>query len=305
MNNKVPAGSTVAVHTIALLRRGRVRRLWLPLLLVLTLPLSARTHDWTVDELKAGAAFHAAGRRPDHLFSTAYLHLLAGDTQDILTAPLHWHGQDWLLAGGLTGLVAGTSILDGNTRTEAQEGRTTELDQFTKQAQRFGSTYSFVVLGGFEAYGWWAGDPTAQAVAMDGITASAIAGGIVAPVLKYAVGRVRPNTAARTFEFKPFSGNQSFPSGHTTQAFAVASVIAEHYDRWWEQGIAYGLAGVVGYSRIEQNAHFTSDVMAGAIIGTVIGRAVVHRHNQPRAEGVALAPFSNGQTSGLVLSRNF
>lgn len=294
------------MHALIPSRRLRDCRLWLGLSLAAAVPRApAATHSWTTADLLTPAGTRTTGRRPDSLWSTDYVHLLAADTRGILTAPLHWDQHDWLLAGGLTGLVAGVSALDGNTKTEAQEGRTKELDQFTKQAQRFGSTYSFLVLGGFEAYGYLGHDDKAKAVAMDGVTASIIAGGIITPVLKFTVGRVRPNTATSTFELRPFSGNESFPSGHTTQAFAVASVIAAHYDQWWVQGTAYGLAGLVGYSRIEQNAHFTSDVVAGAIIGTVVGRAIVHRHNRPKPGALALAPYFDGRAEGLVLHKDF
>lgn len=289
-------------------RRLSVSRSWFALFLATTLPLAAQTqHSWTVNDLFAGGGgtAPAPGRRPDRLFSRDYLRLLADDTQDILTSPFRWDRRDWLLAGGLTGLVAGASVLDGNTKIEAQEERTKELDQFSKQAQRFGSAYSFLVLGGFEAYGYFGHDERARAVAMDGVTASIIAGGIITPLLKFAVGRVRPNMATSTFEFRPFRGNESFPSGHTTQAFAVASVIAAHYDQWWVQGVAYGLAGMVGYSRIEQNAHYTSDVVAGAIIGTVVGRAIVHRHSRPKPGTLALAPYFDGRTQGVSWRKDF
>ncbi len=306
MNKPRKVLSEAAVHTIISSRRVRDCQLWLGLSLAVAVPRApAATHSWTTADIVRPPATRTTGRRPDSLFSLDYVHLLADDTQDLLTSPLRWDRQDWLLAGGLTGLVAGVSVLDGNTKTEAQEGRTVQLDSFTKQAQRFGAEYSFLVLGGFEAYGHWARDDKAKAVAMDGVTASVIAGGIIAPILKFSVGRVRPAQADHTFQFKPFSGNESFPSGHTTQAFAVASVIAAHYDQWWVQGLSYGLAGVVGYSRIEQNAHYASDVVAGAIIGTVVGRAVVHRHDQPKPGAVAIAPYYDSHASGLMFSKDF
>jgi hypothetical protein len=86
-------------------------------------------------------------------------------------------------------------------------------------------------------------------------TASIIGPGLIGTSPKYAVGRVRPNTATNAFQFKPFSNNQSFPSGHASQAFAVATAIAENYPVWWVQTLCYGGAGLVGYARIEQNAH--------------------------------------------------
>ncbi|MFI5357266.1 MAG: phosphatase PAP2 family protein [Opitutales bacterium] len=237
------------------------------------------------------------------IFTRDYVDSVWNDTQAIVLGPAHWDRSDWVEAGGLAALVAGTSVFDRHIRDSVQAHRTASLDNFARQAQGLGSQYSWAVLAGFEAEGVLNHDAVAQATAMDGLTASIIASGIITPVLKYTVGRVRPNRATRTFQFKPFSGNYSFPSGHATQAFAVASVIAAHYDAWWEQGLSYGLAGLVGYARIEQNAHFASDVVAGAVIGTVVGRAVVHRHEPSKPGQYSVAPFFNGTTTGLVVAR--
>ncbi len=267
------------------------------------LPVSR--HAWTVEDIKPRPVPFTPGRRPDSILSFDFVHLVADDTRGLLLAPLAWDQHDWLLAGGLTGLVLGASAFDNNIRAEAQEGRTHDLDKFTKNAQRLGAEYSWLILGGFEACGYIGNDPKARAVAMDGLTASIISTGIITPLLKFSAGRIRPDRADHVFEFKPFSGNNSFPSGHTTQAFAIASVIAAHYDQWWVQGVAYGLAGVVGYSRIEQNAHFASDVVAGAVIGTVVGQAIVRRHAKPRAGQMAVAPYLDGRASGIVFRKDF
>ena len=72
-----------------------------------------------------------------------------------------------------------------------------------------------------------AGDPPAKAVALDGLSASIIAAGLINTPLKYAVGRSRPSKDQGACHFAPLSGNDSFASGHTTQAFALATVIAE------------------------------------------------------------------------------
>jgi membrane-associated phospholipid phosphatase len=57
-----------------------------------------------------------------------------------------------------------------------------------------------------------------------------VSAGITTPLLKYAVGRVRPSDGADADEFKPFSGNSSSPSGHATEAFAVASMLSARAD---------------------------------------------------------------------------
>jgi len=277
---------------------------WAVLGLALIAPRTAAAapHFWSVGDVAAG---YQNGRRPEALLSRDYGKLLWDDTRSVLTSPLRWDRADWLEAGAWTAVVAGTAAFDGRIHDETQENRTHSLNNFTQSAQKLGSQYSWLVLGGFEVIGRLTDNAKAKAVAMDGLTASIIAAGIITPVLKYAVGRVRPNTATSEFQFKPFSGNYSFPSGHVTQAFAVASVIAAHYDSWWVQGAAYGLAGLVGYSRVQQNAHFTSDVVAGAVIGAVVGRTIVRRHSRSDPDEFTLAPFTDGRSSGLLLSRNF
>jgi len=108
---------------------------------------------------------------------------------------------------------------------------------------------------------------------------------ILAGVLKIATGRRRPNAipqggnyADTWFEANhPFPNlDGSFPSGHAILAFAVATVIAHRYrDHHWVPWVAYGAASLVGFSRLTQQAHFPSDVFAGAAFGYVISRYVV------------------------------
>ena len=52
-------------------------------------------------------------------------------------------------------------------------------------------------------------------------------------------------------------------------------MISAHSDRFWVSASAYALAGLVAFARVYHNAHWTSDVVAGAMIGTVVGRGVV------------------------------
>lgn len=73
-------------------------------------------------------------------------------------------------------------------------------------------------------------------------------------------------------------GVGAFPSGHTIAAFAVATVYADRYPNpRWHRWLAYGLAGVVGFSRVSLHSHYVSDVFAGAALGYVIAHYVVLR----------------------------
>ncbi|MGD0666370.1 MAG: phosphatase PAP2 family protein [Bryobacteraceae bacterium] len=74
-------------------------------------------------------------------------------------------------------------------------------------------------------------------------------------------------------------GEGSFPSGHTIAAAAIATVVARRYGRQhrWVPYVAYGLTGLVGFSRMTWSAHFVSDVFVGGALGYSISRFVVLR----------------------------
>lgn len=89
-----------------------------------------------------------------------------------------------------------------------------------------------------------------------------------------------------------YSGPGSFPSGHMIAAMSLATVFALRYsDRRWVPGVAYGLAGVIGFSRLTLLSHFPSDVFAGGVFGYVISRYVVLR-----PEGLQAAPSSESES---------
>jgi len=156
-------------------------------------------------------------------------------------------------------------------------------EELVASVRGFDAEYAFATLALFYVGARTFSDDRAHAVAADGIEASVLAGGIT-QILKFSVGRDRPGDNRGSERFLPFhfstigKSYNSFPSGHATEAFAVASVIASHYENLWIESTAYGVAGLVGWSRLHDNAHFASDVVAGAAIGTWVGRTIVRRH---------------------------
>jgi membrane-associated phospholipid phosphatase len=73
-------------------------------------------------------------------------------------------------------------------------------------------------------------------------------------------------------------GVGSFPSGHEIAAFSVATVFAKRYPNpRWHVWLAYGLASLVGFSRLSLQSHFSSDVFAGAALGFTVAHYVVLR----------------------------
>ncbi|MGB4338334.1 MAG: phosphatase PAP2 family protein [Bacillota bacterium] len=117
-----------------------------------------------------------------------------------------------------------------------------------------------------------ASDP---ALGEDLLNATVITGALVG-VGKVLLGRARPFVPGADGGFTGFSlddAYHSMPSGHTANAFAMATVLARHRPRW--APAAYLAAVAVGLSRIALGVHWPSDVMVGATLGTLIGSAVV------------------------------
>jgi hypothetical protein len=107
--------------------------------------------------------------------------------------------------------------------------------------------------------------------------------GLITHGLKLGIGRHRPS-----------GSGHSFPSGHTSAAFLTAAVIGEHYG--WGAGLpAYGLAGFIGWTRVRDDTHWLTDVLAGATLGTIVGRAVASQH-RTRDWAVSVAPTVGGAT---------
>jgi membrane-associated phospholipid phosphatase len=111
---------------------------------------------------------------------------------------------------------------------------------------------------------------------------------LVTTVLKDATRRVRPAAVPLTGNYSDTwfesggsltRGSGSFPSGHTIAAFSVATVISRTYGKQhrWVPYAAYGLAVLVGASRLSLSSHFLSDVFMGGALGYSISRFTVLR----------------------------
>jgi len=139
--------------------------------------------------------------------------------------------------------------------------------------------------------------PRFRAMSYDLLDAFAI-NGVYTILLKTAVGRERPNG----------EDDKSFPSGHTSNAFALAAVAERHYG--WKVGVpAYAVASAVAVSRLQRNKHYLSDVVAGAAVGYIVGRTVVRVNGAPldgpRRVTLSVTPLLGRQTRGLMVAVAF
>ena len=112
--------------------------------------------------------------------------------------------------------------------------------------------------------------------------------------LKKAVKRERPFVTHKDIVKLSNGGGMSFPSGHTSAAFAIATSIALDNKQWYVRTAVFTYATLVGYSRIHLGVHYPSDVIAGAVVGITsayAGRRIntwLNRNKKSKQERVVI-----------------
>ena len=97
--------------------------------------------------------------------------------------------------------------------------------------------------------------------------ASVLSSAVLSNILKYSIDRPRPFATYWFIEKVTSGASPSFPSGHTSDAFALATAVSLIWPKWYIIIPSYFWAFAVGYSRMDLGVHYPDDVLAGAIIG--------------------------------------
>ncbi len=181
---------------------------------------------------------------------------------------------------------------DRGLRIEAQEHRGTTSNSLARLGNSFGEwRYIVPALSAGYLAGQLAGSNDLKRVVLHAGAAAALAGGVTS-VLKYSIGRSRPSVAGDPDQFRPFTSWNSFPSGHTAVAFAIATALADETgDRWTDVGL-YGAATLDRLARVNDDRHWTSDVLIGGLLGHLSAKWVSRRMGPVRVgPGGVMARF--------------
>ena len=238
--------------------------------------------------------------------------------------------RDAALAAGLLGLTVAMLPVDRQIAESLQDPELREnkfFDNSAKGVEYISTPGSFIIGGGLYAAGKLTGNKNLADLGWHGTEAVLLASGVTS-FLKGTLGRARPYVGSDTnphdFKFlrgfggsdlgkdatgKPYTARdfQSFPSGHTTTAFAAAAAVTSEARRVWPGSVwfvapaMYGGATLVGLSRMYHNNHWASDVVLGAAIGTFSGLKVVrysHAHPDNKLDrfilGASVVPNRDG-----------
>lgn len=172
--------------------------------------------------------------------------------------------------------AAGVSVfflVDNPVRSYMLDNQTTGKDNAADFFRAIGEPQVWVVVpAAMVGTGLLAKKPGLTQAGLRAVSSAALAGGVTG-VLKWVFGRERPDQPGsepdiwEPFSFEFASGEASFPSGHTSAAFGFVASLAEDVDPWWAKVGLYALGVGTAWSRVYNNKHWTSDVVAGAIVG--------------------------------------
>ena len=230
------------------------------------------------------------------------VHSLLLDTGKYLTAPLHWDEGNWTQFAVSVAAIAAAHEYDDNVRnhflTASNASNTRDTHELRDEVP------TFAMLGGTWALAALLRDRDGYE---EGRTMLESAGLTVlsTTLFKYAAGRRRPNETTSVDDWRNSGG--SFPSMHSSTAFAVGTVLAESgndNDRWTRRAIGYGLAVATSYARVHSNSHWFSDTVAGAALGIATAQFTMHQRDERRLRfSASVVPLSGGAM--LVFSKSW
>lgn len=177
------------------------------------------------------------------------------------------HVLRWYHGAAAVGGISALMLLDHPVQRYAMHNNGTGADNVAGVVRHFGQPEVYASLtAGLLATGLLTHNP---AITRSGgrLALSLALAGVTTVAGKTVLGRPRPEQSLDADAYSPFSGQASFPSGHTAAAFALATSLADDIHRPWATVGLYGMATAVGWSRINDNRHWLSDVAAGALVG--------------------------------------
>ena len=238
-----------------------------------------------------------------------YFKGIFSDIAHTASSPLIWDRSDWITAGWIAGGTGMFIALDEEINSAFKNNRSIYTEKLMDIFEPFGNgAFTVPALATVYFLSHFHENEKAKRTALIA-TESFLITGLYTTVLKYSFGRHRPRTGNSSTSFDGFSTNRnenSFPSGHTSTAFAIATVIANEYEKTpYIKPISYGIATLPGLSRINYEAHWASDVFLGAALGYFTSKTLLRLHNNKKGQHFTIYPRADSRGGGIVLSKNF
>lgn len=250
----------------------------------------------------------AAGSNNDNLLDRAVKQFYY-DGKSLFITPFHWEKKERLEFLAIASFTAGFFLADEELQKVAQRNRSDFSDDLARFVTPSEYIHPTVLIGSFYLGGLIFNRKKEKDTAWYLLEAAMFTQGIT-QVIKYSVGRARPFADKGAYHFEGFrtqvsSYSLSFPSGHASTAFSLASVISEQYDNRFIDWAVYSLAFLAAWARVNDNVHFTSDVFFGGVLGTWVGKTIVRLNKNKEEKSKELSIHPEIGLNSIRVSLNF
>ena len=205
------------------------------------------------------------------------------ETGDFFTTPFSWDKNDFITFGLITATTYALMHADEPIKNEIAKINSNKNHWLMEIGRYWGEPIPSVAISGLLLiHGYAFDNSTTKKIGFE-VGQSFLYSVTVTSGLKIIIGRARPSTGNDPFTFEPFAfknSNWSLPSGHTTVAFSLSTVLAANTDSYALKTAAFLPAFLTAFSRIYQNHHWTSDVFLGAMVGYFVGKFVTNLHDE-------------------------
>lgn len=215
----------------------------------------------------------------------------------LISAPSDFDRKDWITFGSVAALTSAAFIFDEGNREFWQRNKTKTLNDISEVGRIYGEISYAAILSGSLYLGGKIFNSKDVSVTGRMLIEGLLYAGLTTTIIKFTTGRSRPYMNEGNFNFNFFKTTNdylSFPSGHSTVAFTLSSILSQRINNTYASVGLYSLAILTLWQRMYSDNHWLSDVILGASIGYFIGKAVVKFDDNSKSNSENNSVLANG-----------
>ena len=253
------------------------------------MPLTVRSKYFFITLLLCSGVLATQAQKPDSTaaHTSGYVASYWHNGLRLIASPTKWRGDEWAKFGGTVAITSVIISMDEPISQVFFDWQTNVGTGFGNTGKAAGIPFQLGLTGLALGVGAIAHNKPLVNFALDNLQAQVYTGGITW-LAKELSSRARPRLGEGAYSWHgPFNksgdGYASFFSGHASLSYSTATMIFLHSNRkWWVGLISYTIATGISISRMQKQAHWASDVVLGAVVGSAVANFVYKQQEKRR-----------------------